>query len=159
MAHKGDPAPAQDRDVGSSPAPRQLHLGSARLAYIRGIEVAEPVDLRAADEPKVDPALRHESHRVRHPRRPQGAGDVRWVAHRAEKLGRGLVAHQPDLEQAPCVGRVRVASDRVRQHRQAHSNEDQVAVTDLARGDRDHQLLRGVASYRQNPPELKTGGA
>src|SRR5438874_13243074 len=53
VAHQRDPPPAEDRDVRASPAPRQLHSGSRRVAHIRGVEIAEAIDLCSPDETKV----------------------------------------------------------------------------------------------------------
>src|SRR5258708_24734622 len=117
------------------------------------------MDLRSGDEPEIDLPLGHQRHHVRHPCRPQRTGDIRWIAHRAQEGRRRLITHEAYLEEAAGARRMRVARDRISKDGEPHADEHQVTVAYLARGDRNHQLLRRVATYRRNPPAPTCGAA
>src|SRR5258708_12983807 len=117
------------------------------------------MDLRSGDEPEIYLPLGHQRHHVRHPCRPQRTGDIRWIAHRAQEGRRRLITHEAHLEEAAGARRMRVARDRISKDGEPHADEHQVTVAYLARGDRNHQLLRRVTTHRPNPPALTSGAA
>jgi len=134
----------QARDVRPAAAAGKLHdrmlpIGADR----RGVEVPVAIDLRAADEAGIHVAALQQPHEVDRPRAPGRAGDVRGVPHRVEQLRGGGVAHHAQLEQADRVRRMGPLGDDERDERQPHPDEHDLAVGDLPRGLRDHDLPRG----------------
>ena len=75
--------------------------------------------------------------------------DVGRVAHGHERLRGGGVAHDPVLEEADRAGRVGALGEGEGEEGQAHADEDDLAVADLApRGDH-HQLAVGERPGRR----------
>src|SRR4051812_706164 len=106
------------------------------------VQVAVTIDLGAADEPRLHIAALEQAHEVERARAPDRAVDVRRIPHRVQKLGRRLVTHHAELEEADGRWRVRTVRHDERDERQTHPHEDVLAVADLARGLRDHDLAR-----------------
>ena len=132
LRHDHHEAPGQARDVGAAAAAGQPDLRPAPVADIGRVQVAEPVDLGAADEAQVHQPLLEQRHDLERARAPEGARDVRRVAHGHQRLGRRLIAHDAVLEEPDGPGRVRALGEGERDQRQAHAHEDDVAVADLA---------------------------
>jgi hypothetical protein len=93
---------------------------SAIVADRGGVEIAMPIDLRAPNEAGLHLATLEESHEVDRARAPDGARDVRRIAHGVQELGRGLVAHDPQLEEADGIRSVRALRQNEGDERQAH---------------------------------------
>src|SRR2546423_5120988 len=121
------------------------------------VQIAVDVDLRASDEPRVDVAALEESHEVDRAGAPHGLRDVGVVTHRVEELRRGLVADDAQLEEADRGRGVRALRDHERDERQAHPHEDPLAVADLARRPRDHDLAGRDVAHRRTSTKINSG--
>ena len=124
LRHDHHEAPGQARDVGAAAAAGQPHLRPAPVADVGRVQVAEPVDLGAADEAQVHEPLLEQRHDLERARAPERARDVRRVAHGHQRLGRRLIAHDAVLEEADGPGRVRALGEGERDQGQAHADED-----------------------------------
>ena len=123
----------------------------------RGVEVPVDVDLGAPDETGVDIAALQHPHEVDRPRAPHGAGNVGIVAHRVEELGGRLVAHDAELEETDRVRRVRALRDDEGDERKAHPDEHALAIADLARGLRHHDLARRQTAHKRTSTKIQSG--
>ena len=101
------------------------------------------VDLGAADESRLHLAALKHPHDREHRSAPECVLDVRVVAHRVEELAGWLVADDAELEEPDRARRVCLLRQDERDEREAHADEDRLAVADLARGLGDHELARG----------------
>ena len=77
LRHDHHEAPGQARDVAAAAAAGQAHRRPAPVADVGRVQVAEAVDLGAADEAQVDEPLLEEGHDLERAGAPEGARDVR----------------------------------------------------------------------------------
>ena len=145
------------RDVGAAAAAGQAHGRPPPVADVGRVQVAVAVDLGAADEAEVDQPLLEQAHHLERARAPERARDVRRVAHRHQRLGGRLVAHDAVLEDAEGARGVRALGEGEGHERQPHADEDDVAVPDLAAGRDHHQLAVGVG-VRHRLHQVSTKG-
>src|SRR6266481_1475373 len=151
LRHDHHEAAREARDVPAAPAAGQAHLRLPPVADVGGVEVAEAIDLGAPDEAQVDQALLEQRHDLEGAGAPERPQDVGGVAHREQRLRRGLVAHDAVLEEPGRPRRVGALGVGEGDQRQAHADEDQIVVADLPRGGDDHELALGeihAARYR-----------
>ena len=141
-------APGVDGDLGRAAAAGEPHRRVGVVADHGGVDVSVAVDLRAAQEADLDPAvlqevLEHIGHAADH----QRAGDQRRVSDRdRQPLGNGT--HRPALVDQHQVRRVGLAGEVAGQVGQPDADEHHLAVAELPGGDGGHHFGRGVA---QNP--------
>jgi hypothetical protein len=138
LRHDHHEAAREARDVATASAAGQAQLRLPPVADVGGVEVAKAIDLGAADEAQVHQPLLEQRHDLEGAGAPERARDVGRVAHREQRLGRRLVAHDAVLEETGRSGGVGALGVGEGDQRQAHADEDQILVADLAGGGDDH---------------------
>ena len=143
VLHDQHGASRQRRDVATAAAAGKPHQRPA-AAGPGGVEVPLRIDLGPADKPHVHSPLLEEAHHVIQSETGYRPGDVRRITHGVDETLRRPVADDTVLEQADrirCMGRL---GQPEAEQRQAHADEDDLAVADLAGGSDHHQLAAGV---------------
>jgi len=88
VRHDHDQTVRETGDIRAAAGPRQLHFRTrAIVADGGGVEIPVSIDLSAPDEARLDLATLQESHEVDRARAPDGASDIRRIAHRVQELG------------------------------------------------------------------------
>ena len=130
------------------PLPGRRTLGASVGADHGRVDVAEAVDLRAAQEADLDPAVLQQAlEHVRHAADHERPGHQGRVADRdRQPLGLGADrAGLVDQQEPRRVGGPRQVAGQVRQ---PDADEDDLAVAQLPRGDGGHHLGGGVGRSR-----------
>ena len=110
---------------------------------LRRIEIAEAIDFGSAEKAEVDASALQQAHDRKHVETLSGAADVGRISHGVDELGRWSGADDAILEEADGAGRVSAFGDDEGDERQAHANEDNFPVANLARRGSDHQFAEG----------------
>src|SRR5215471_13334990 len=87
MVHNDNAALGHRRDVRGAAAARQAGSFSVLFDPVR-IQIAEAIDLRAADKAEVDPIGLQQAHDVVQAAATEGASDIRRIAHRKYRYQR-----------------------------------------------------------------------
>ena len=124
------------------PVPGNLIFWGREIADVGRVDVAEAVDLGAADETGIGVAAAQQSHDLDQPRAPGGAQLVGAVGHGVEHTLGWLIACDTAFEEADGVGGVGQAGDPESRDGQPHADEDPLMIGDLAGRRDDHHLLR-----------------
>ena len=140
LAHDHEDLPGVDGDLAGPAGAGQAGRRMVVRADDRRVDVAEPVDLRRAEEPDVDePALEVVAEQLEHAHDRRRAGHDRRVADGQRQPGR------PGAEDARLVDELEVGrhgplGEVDRDVRQADADEADVLLGELAGGGHDHHL-------------------
>src|SRR5581483_6983027 len=151
VGHHNYEALGKARDVGRPAAAGKAHRRLAPGSNIRRIEVAISVDLRATDESHVDVAPLKQAHDVRRRQTRGRVLDIGRIAHRVEQRGGGCVTHDPRFEETDGAWSMQPLCHAKREQGQAHSDEHDVAISDLPSSGRHHDLGGRHIMHRSRP--------
>src|SRR5277367_4335005 len=148
MSQQHHGAPREARNVASSAGTGQaLHFFVAMAPS--GVEIAETIHFGGAEKADVHAALLQQAHHVEHRAALRGTAQIRRIAHGVEQFGGRSFAEHAIFKKAHRTRRVRAARDEEGEHRQAHADEYEFAISDFTRGSGYHQFTEGVATRRE----------
>ena len=143
VIHDDDAALRQRRNVGGAAASGEARALAVLLDPM-GVQVAEAVDLRAAYESQIHSAGLQQTHDLVQTGAVERARHVGRIAHGEDRFQRRPIADNAVFENADRGGRASFLGHGEAEQRQAHADEDLVAVANFPRGRRDHQFAESV---------------
>ncbi len=135
----------QARDVARATRTRQAH-GAAVALPPDSVQVAEAVHFGGAQKTNLHASLLQQPHHVEHRAAKRRAAQVDRIAHSENRLIVGSLADDAVFVEPDGARRVRAFRHGKSQQRQAHPDEDPLAIVDLPRGGSHHQFAGGISA-------------
>src|SRR5690349_14259660 len=108
--------------------------------HLRRIQIPETVYFGSAEEAEIDLSRLQQTHHAYHVETLRRAEQIRRIGHRVDQLRRWGASNQAIFEQSNTIRSVRFLRDDEGDQWQAHANENNFAVANLAGSSGHHEL-------------------